>query len=664
MMLMKAPTGGGTSTGAGRDVIFRLTVQPDPNAARITREFGEGMTRVHNTGAGVAQQRAKDISDFYRTAFDDVLRHGSGVFDALADRSRVMAGRIASDWSNAMRGIGGPGGTGIAGGAPAGAGISGMNMGALGASAIGPGSAMNMNALARANLTQWQRLASANVNNSPMGPMQMSALAASGGINWSLPAGSSGGASPGIGGGASRFRLEGVNNLLHGGTQLARGVAYSGLVGEQDSQKMVDALLRIEGTLGLIYGAVSIGKGLGGLGLLGGGGSGAAGIGGIGVAALPIAAIVAAVAAVAVIGGAAYEARNEGKTRTLPREGERPGFFARLQQNPFSDLTAGNWWTGNGEDTSDAIHRADWSFGRVKRQEKFVEEEKSLRQWRMGNLASSAATAFGENDRLAEIGMRGVRSDSGRYAALGQELVREKQAQAKLERDIAAQIKMGGKEAEDALRTREEITRRIFTVEEQMGEVRLKGEREAASLAMNRAQHNLGVAQQALSAQLGIAQSGAGRLRADRVRFGQLSPMERMRTEAAFAAVKAGNATKEQEQIAGGYNAFSEIVESKQAQRGGSAWFADAERDQAERSAELDRRVAKVAELTKVVVDQQFEINLKIKDDGAAKDAADQALEIFKELIAQQNRETAKSLDDMRREMANQERKRQIVAGR
>lgn len=101
------------------------------------------------------------------------------------------------------------------------------------------------------------------------------------------------------GGGMNFGRSAGaINNLVGGASNLARGVAYSGLVGEKDSQKILDTLLKIEGGIATLHGGLSLGKGLGGLGMFGGSG------GGLAAAATPVAAFVAAlVGAAAAING-------------------------------------------------------------------------------------------------------------------------------------------------------------------------------------------------------------------------------------------------------------------------------------------------------------------------------------------------------------------------
>lgn len=83
-------------------------------------------------------------------------------------------------------------------------------------------------------------------------------------------------------------RAGAVNNLVGGASNLSRGVAYSGLVGERDSGKILDTLLKIEGGIALIHGGLSLGRGISALGA-----------GGALAAAAPITAFVAAVAGAA-----------------------------------------------------------------------------------------------------------------------------------------------------------------------------------------------------------------------------------------------------------------------------------------------------------------------------------------------------------------------------
>ncbi len=629
MMLMKTPTGGGSATGTagGRDVIFRLNVEPDKAAAGKMRTWGEDMRREQAVFTIDARRKAKEWGEAWTREFE-----------AVATKFRATAQRMAADWNGSMRGLGSPGGSGYGGGiAPAAGGPGGpggpMNMGMLGSSAMGPGSPMNMSALARANLTQWQRLASANV---AYNPMNMGALAGAAGVNWSLPGGGGGATATG----GARFggrNFEAVNNIFNGGAHLARGIAYSGMAGEQDSQKVLDTLLRMEGLLALIHGGTALGKGIGALG-----------IPGVGMAAG--AAGAAAIGGVALAGATAND---------IFGQANRSGSYTRRL----------GWWNParwgyaykNSPDGPE-YYNLQQSATRADRQEKNLGEAEKLRQWRMGEDASDFAARGSERSFDAQFRRMGNRGNAAELRALGGDL-----AAANLELGRAKTLeaeKRAGKEGEDATRRRKQVELEIADINERQRNIIVQGQREGAELALSRGQHNLGTAQQGLSAQFALTQGGASRLRSDQVRFGSLDPLQKMRTESAFAAVRAGTATREQEDLAGGYNAFSDKVDARRAQRGASPWFKEAERDQEARTVELRRRAAEVAEATKIVVEQQHQIILKIDDNDAAKAAAEQSLEIFKELIAQQNRETAKKFDDLRREVKGQERAREINARR
>ena len=106
MMLMKTPTAGTSATGTGgRDVIFRLSVQPSPDAPAKLRTWGETMRREQ----ALFSTDGKRVAAEWGNAW-------AAEFDKLAARSRTTAAKVASDWQAAMRGFGaGPGGPAAAG---------------------------------------------------------------------------------------------------------------------------------------------------------------------------------------------------------------------------------------------------------------------------------------------------------------------------------------------------------------------------------------------------------------------------------------------------------------------------------------------------------------------------------------------------------------------
>lgn len=637
MMLMKTPTSGSsTGTAGGRDVIFRLSVQPSADAPAKLRTWGESMRKEQALFSVDGRRVAKEWEDSWTKAI-------SNVTDKMRAASR--------DWSGAMRGVGIGGGPG---GGPAGIGGGGGSSG------------LNMAALAASRAPAWTPSPWPSMGgSSPWAPPAgMAGLGAGAPIYnnphvWpSMAGGSSSGAG---GGGAPRLGIGGnrygssLSMITSGAGQLVRGAAYSGLAGEGDSQKVLETLLRMEGMLGLIHGALALGRGLNGMGALGmvGGGMGAA-------------AIAAGLIGVATIGGAAYEARNEGKTRKLSAGGERPGFFARLQQNPFSDFTSGNYWTGNGQDTSEAIYAADQSFKRMTKQQQAAQKAKETREGRM----AGDATEFGKNaDEFsfdAAYRRKGQRGDVAEYGNLGIDKAAKEAELARVNGILGNKDQRTQDETNALVRQRKQLEMEISDIVMRREDIQLKGEERRNQTALSRAQNNLGIAQNRLTRQESLTEGAVGRYRSDLSRFGGMSALDRARAAAAFRAVQSGNATLEQEQIASQFNEYAPKVDAARTQRGGrfgGAFFgSDASRSvTALREAEgvVKEAAAQVELLTK----QKLDINIKIEGGGKElQDAADQIFEALKANKAQNDKEFAEKLDHIQRQLDKQQIARQIIA--
>lgn len=595
-MLMKSPTGGtGLGGGVSREVIFRLTVQPDPNAPRTTKEFADDFVRAQNRMAGTAQMRAKEITDFYRTAFDEILRHGSSVFDQLAAKSRAVMG-----------------------GFPSAGGIAGGGSAPMARGNVGPGG------------------------------MNMSALAASAG-NWTNLVGSPGGgpAAHGIGGGHAGhgghhgfFGQSGAalagQHLFHGGMQLARGAALVGMGDEMDSQKVLESLLRMEGLLGLIHGAVAIGRGFSHLTPTTG--AGLAAIGAIGYAA-------------AGIGGLAYDEMDL-------RNGKNYGH--KTQEIPWYLQGAQLYgWKGDKGEPAETWRGFRESGERVGKQEKYLEGRKKADEASLGELAGMSAEhdynsakrwSGSRPDARAGNIAKDIEEQSALYkAALDKEEDAKKRQNTKLQEFTRARI------AEE-LKLDEQLVKQRDHLEQQARIVR--------DLSMNRAQNTAGIASARLSEQGGLAMSAAGRLRSDQAKLGSLSPLERMRTEQAFLAVKMGNATMEQEQIAGGYNAFGDKIEAANAKRGQSPFFADLAKGAATAATEYQKQAAVVAQANLNVITEHVLTIKAAKDRGEDTELAKQALEFIREMFDKKDRDLTQKFDDLRRELNGQQRNRQVIAGR
>lgn len=442
--------------------------------------------------------------------------------------------------------------------------------------------------------------------------------------------------------------IGGVSNMIHGGGNLLRGVAYSGLVGEKDSQKMIDSLLKIEGTLGLIYGAMALGRGIGALGPLGAAGA-------------------AATAGVALAGATAFDIYSDptftGKSKNMGKGTQNFSWY-----NPALWAGYSSDWadTGSPDDPNKDYRGLKKSVKAANTQEKNIAMAAAARDERMRSDAADASEAFGANDRLLERGMRGKRTDSAKLGAIDSQLVAERKTELDLIEKVTEAEKRGGLEAKQALMAREEAERRIFNLTEQRREILLSAERQAKQLASDRAGSELQISQAALGAQGAAAKGAAGRYRSDLSKLGGMSPLEQMRAKAAFAAVRAGSANREQEQLAGGFNEFADLIEARNAQRGlaaGGSEFTTG-RDEAKRASdEFQKRAAEVARAQLDVV-VKHELQIKDVESDSDRAAQQQILDFMKQQFGLQNRQLADELDALRREMDNKERKREIVARR
>lgn len=434
----------------------------------------------------------------------------------------------------------------------------------------------------------------------------------------------------------------GASNLIHGAGNLARGVAYSGLVGEKNSQKVLDTLLRMEGTLGLIYGAMAIGRGL-------------ATAGPLGVAG------VAAAAGVATAGATAYGIFSD------PTVTGKSKNFGNKTQN-FSMLDSRRWLYGFSEKGSigEVYGNVQRGVERAESQETYLGKQAKDREERMRYDAAFATEAFSENDRSLERGMRGKRTDRERLPVIEEAIANVKKTELALIEKAVEAKKRDGVEDKQNIMAREEAERRIFNLTEQRRDILLNGERQAKQLARDRASTELQISQAALGAQGAAAKGAAGRYRSDLSKFGAMSPLEQMRAKAAFAAVQSGNANREQEQLAGGFNEFSDLIESRNAQRGlaasGGAFTTG--RDEAKRAAdEFQKRAAEVAKAQLDVV-VKHELLIKGIESDSDRAAQQQIVDFMKEQFGLQNRQLADELDTIRREQDAKERKREIITRR
>lgn len=437
-------------------------------------------------------------------------------------------------------------------------------------------------------------------------------------------------------------RAEGVGNLIRGGGDIARGVAYSGLVGEKDSQKMLDTLLRMEGTLGLIYGALSIGKGLAALGPLGGAGA-------------------AAAAAVGYAGAGIYglsksPVGNYGKeTQRVPWYLQGAQLYGRGEKGGFwdSDDDTDNAWRGFHEGVKRADSQEKYLSDRAKRGQEDAAE--------MGDRISST-------DRDSIRRRVGSRGDDAEAVNIAKDLARlEADAAFSKERHVEAE-KRNSTDMQEKLRMREDAEDRVKQKLAEQNDLLTKQKGQANDLRMSAAERVAGLTRSRLGEQRGLASDAVGRLRSDQVKFGGLDPLERMRTESAFAAMKSGRATREQEELAGGYNEFADQIEAARARRGESGWFSKGTVAADASVAEATRLAGELkAANEKVVVETKKQIEVKIVNAGGDEAVKNALAQIEQEMLDDQARESArlqKQIDDIIRERSMQQRNRATIAGR
>lgn len=456
-----------------------------------------------------------------------------------------------------------------------------------------------------------------------------------------------------------------VNNLLDAGGNLARGVAYSGMVGEKDSQKVLDTLMKIEGGIALLHTGGSLLKGAGGLGMFGSGG-GAAAMAPLAAVAAPVGAFVAAVA------GAA--AAINGIKRQITGEANHPDSYE--MKIGKATATLGNWdyragrWLGiYGENSTHRNRGLVESEDRVEKAEKKKTKREKEVETHIASDNAFATRAFADNDRAAYLGFRTARTDQQKLGVIGRQLKLENSMDEGLADRQQSAIRSGDKgEIENILKLRETAEERIFNLNEQQRDIQIKTGREALELSKSRAESEADIARQAFESQAGIAKDLAGQLKSDMAKYGRMDPLERMRTDAAAMAFKSGNATKEQEDRLSGFHGYREQIEAAQARRGMATGGLNFDRELANdaktATAEAERRLAASNEANLKV---QTEHKLMIKfEEGAGFDQtmAAQIEDFVQEAIAKKDREDKKAMDDLRRELAGERRIRATLAGR
>lgn len=538
-MLMNAPKVG----GASREVLFRLGIVADPAAPASFKRFGDQILVEHKRLLDDSKKTAAAISTAWKSSFEDAAKQVDSTVKRTTASAEQSINRLTQAWLTARQ--------------------------RMGDDARMPAAHPRMDAMGSIA----GRL-SGGVAERVGGAVTTRATRMGGGIGG-----------------------EDFSRIGQGAVNIGSAIAMSGLIGEEDSQKMLDALIKISVATQGIKGGIDIISS--GVKMLGGTGGLSALLAG------PAIPLIAAAAGAAVLIVAANENANDpgnsrpspgGVAGTLPSAGERPSFWMNLQRNPFSDFTS-RFTDPDSRTTSDVLDSTNRSFRRVGSQQKAADFERGANQF----------------NRESESRADGLRL---------QIIAKEK----------------------TALEERLQIARDLRKEALATAEIRLG----ASEKELSNAQRLLDVRQQE-------ARDAKDKFGSDLERFADLDPLERSRLARIKGKVdRGGTLTADESRLAGGFNEFRDAASRSNQARGlaagGGAIFTSGARNMADAARMATEAQAAVsrAELT-VKREQELVIRLERVPDNERQwqteitRAAKQAMEISKK--------NEMSIDDLRKEL-------------
>lgn len=462
--------------------------------------------------------------------------------------------------------------------------------------------------------------------------------------------------------GGSAFSIsksgEGINNLLHGGVNVGRGIAYSGLAGEQDSQKILDSLIKIEGYAAGIHGVISMAKGASALGLFGGGGGGAAGMSGF---AGPI-----ALALSAVLAGNSIRETYTGEARN---HNSQVGYSASALASIGAPIHKYDRWLWGKEhaDQNEFIGGAAGlldSQDRFKSQQRFINQKSGMNAGHLSGFREEASERFASAEEFATKTRRMHAGRGTEKAAVGEKLVLEnwnkvlaemKEKEAEIGRDSMASYSR----REAAAKTVKAAEEEIYHVQQNQKDIAAKTAQEQSRFAQIRvidSQRDLGFAKESMALKFREASLATDRYGSDLAKFGAMDPLQQMRIRGDADAMKGGRANQEQLSRLSQFSQFQPGVEKEYQKRGlaagGGALFAPERSEMEGLTAAAEASAKNYQDAAKRAADAQKEF-AKTQDEAAAllgeiAVAFEQTNESLKDMYRTVQQDIQKAVDDLR----------------
>jgi len=411
---------------------------------------------------------------------------------------------------------------------------------------------------------------------------------------------------------SSARRFAGAGQLASGLGSIAAGVAYSGLVGEESSQKILNTLLAVEGARQIGGGAISAYKGIGAM--AGGGAAGAAASAAAATAAVGLLALASTTAAVV----ASFETLRDA-VRFGPGGGATPGSFSSFVGDKLAGLRAWNERTFGSQKLRDSgAYDKNATVGLVRSQETLSRQQAAQEQWRVRQAMLS-----GELREAGVMRQQMIQGNIGR--------AREALAGAVGNYNTAVSSRASFDVQQTAAQNVLAIQQEILRINRHQADVAVQGARQHYDL----------LRQASLEAKR-LADESQRNLSSDLMRFAQASPFEQSRVRTVAGRLRTGqDLSRADLEIAGQYNAFEQQAQSAAEKRamaaGAGTIFGDAISD-SKRLAEASAAAAKQVAEAKVTLDQQITLQLKIDADELGDEDLVKLKPILDELNARNQR--------------------------
>lgn len=419
---------------------------------------------------------------------------------------------------------------------------------------------------------------------------------------------------------AQERRYAGYGRAIGGAGSVLRGAAYSGLIGEENQQTVLNTLLGVEAAGSIYRGGMDIAKGLRGAGAMGGLAGGAAGLGGIASAAAPLAAGLAALTG-AVLGTVSAL----GAMRDVSEYGVGKG----------SKYGSYNDWMGT-KMASGVMGMADMVLPKSLKSR--MAEDDGFFSGPLGAMfaarrAESQKDSYRDNIN-AYAGNLGSLGRS-RLEGIGDDVAKGRAALMASATDYRNTTAGGARN--DATRA---ATENFLAIEDHV----VKLMREQYQTAVRTAKERVQGSQTELDnikrshAELKEMAAAAKRdLGSDLSRAGLASPEDQSRLREIDRKRKAGeNLSREETEFAGGFNEFEGLAQSnaeRMARQAGLEGIFSEGKTRAEQAAAAAAESAKSVAAAELTVKQQVELLVKVEGDEQMATALDKALQEVKDQI-------------------------------